>query len=357
MVATIFFNLLAVFFARLESLNYYRHGLKLSLVTIFVFMGLRYDFGNDYMSYYNLFYEINNKTDFSDVSAFVLKGNEFGWVYLNKAFAPFGFFSMIAFLSLTTSLVLYKFIKDYVPKEYYWLAVFIFVFQPYNMLVSLSAMRQFFAMTIFLFSIKYINSNKPFQYLGLIILAALFHNTALFLLILLPLTFLKWRIRIISTFIFVIIFIFMLISIREIQINIFNIIDNNLNEYVSYRESDSSTDVGLGFVLNLIILSPIIYASNVLENNSSNLFKISIVYILLIPISIANPVVGRLSFYVSPLLMAVYPLSLKSLKSKTQRSIFLIMLVFFYAYQFNGFFQSPIWQKKYSVYKTILDLL
>lgn len=355
MAATIVFNLLAVFFARSESLNHYRHGLKLSLVTIFVFMGLRYDFGNDYMSYYNLFYEINEYTLW-EISSFVLKGNEFGWVYLNKAFAPFGFFSMIVFLSLTSCLVLYKFIKDYVPKEYYWLAVFIFVFQPYNMLVSLSAMRQFVAITIFLFSIKYITSNRPFQYLGLIIFATLFHNTAFFLLIFLPLTFLRWRIRKITQLFVGVIFLLMLLFSSEIQSNIFNLIENNLDEYGSYKESTSSTDVGLGFVLNLIILSPIIYTSNVHENSSSNLFKIFIVHILFIPISIANPMVGRLSFYTSPLLMAVYPLSLKSIKSITTRTIFIILLIFFYSYQFNGFFHSPTWQKHYAVYKTILDL-
>jgi hypothetical protein len=88
-----FFNTIALFFAWKASLNKKYNGLAYSIITIFIFLAIRYDFGNEYMSYFMNFYEINEYDNFS------IKVDEIGWIYLNYIFKPFGFISMQIFLA------------------------------------------------------------------------------------------------------------------------------------------------------------------------------------------------------------------------------------------------------------------
>lgn len=65
-------------------------------------------------------------------------------------------FSLVIVLTAFEISVYYWFIKKYIPKEWYWFAVFIYVFNPNFMLTQSSMMRQTLAMCIVLLSIPYI---------------------------------------------------------------------------------------------------------------------------------------------------------------------------------------------------------
>ena len=104
-------------------------GLKLSFVLIFIFLALRYNFGNDYETYIGLFDRIKKDGDLAFDNAMYLF-YEPGWMILNWLSRPIGFFGMTILLALVYSITIYKLIKKYISLKYYWLAVFFVVFNP-----------------------------------------------------------------------------------------------------------------------------------------------------------------------------------------------------------------------------------
>ena len=70
-------------------------GLKAAFVIIFIFLALRYDYGNDYIGYMNAFNALGS--NFAHRSTYMLW--EPGWLLLNAFFQPFGFFKVAAFIT------------------------------------------------------------------------------------------------------------------------------------------------------------------------------------------------------------------------------------------------------------------
>lgn len=356
MIATLIFNSIAVFLAWLESNNSYKHGLKLSIFIMFIFLALRYDFGNDYMAYLELFQDINRYSGFNPDS-FIFKGNEIGWLYLNRFFGFLGFFPMIAFLAAFTCFVLYLFIKTYVPLRYYWFAVFIYVFQPYNMLVLSSAMRQAVVVSIFLLAIDLIIRKKIIWYILLVLIGTLFHTSAIFLLPFILLAFLNWKINIYYVLLIGVLFSVPFIFIND-TINYINFIASQyLNFYLGYiEESEIITSVGLGFALNVLIyLIVIFYSQKEIDFANNILFKIAIISFLMIPLSFGVQLIGRLNFYLLPVMMAVFPLVFLKIKKSYLRILFVNIVVLFTLYNFFIFFESDVWKNDFGVYYTIFS--
>ena len=141
MVAVSCVNLVAIFFALLESKYNFKYGLKLSIIIIFFFIGFRCDYGNDYQAYLEVFQDLN-KHDAIGIENLEFKGGEFGWNYLNlivgKLFGELGFFVLVLILSAFNLVVLYKFIRKNVPSQLLWFAIFFYVFNFEIMLVQCS---------------------------------------------------------------------------------------------------------------------------------------------------------------------------------------------------------------------------
>ena len=186
-------NIFVVFFAYQARHKRTEFFLKVSFGLIFLFLALRYNYGNDYSAYLKGFLEVNRveTIDYFD------KYWHFdpGWIFLCRIFGPFGFFAMMAVLALFNCFVYYRFIRKYVPPAYYWFAVFFYVFNPYFMLVHSSAMRQSLAISLFIFSIDYIYKKDALRYFLCIGLAALFHTSALVLLPIYLLGVFDWKIN------------------------------------------------------------------------------------------------------------------------------------------------------------------
>ena len=145
-------GLISMFFAAMPR-KQFKYGLEVAWLILFVFLAIRYDFGNDYMAYYDDFEMLNSYAKFGiDSDAH----NEPGWQILCHLFNPLGFFAMVAFLTAIECYILYRFIKEYVPERYYWFAIFLYVFTPSIMLVGASMMRNMLAITLVIVSIKYI---------------------------------------------------------------------------------------------------------------------------------------------------------------------------------------------------------
>ena len=165
MIETIVIGLICVFLAYLGRYRRLSWGFGAAMTILFVFLAIRYEWGNDYRQYIDKFTVYNSIDEFnySDPN----ERWEVGWIFLYRIFKPFGFFSLVIVLTAFEISVYYWFIKKYIPKEWYWFAVFIYVFNPNFMLTQSSMMRQTLAMCIVLLSIPYIYKKK-------VIIAALF---------------------------------------------------------------------------------------------------------------------------------------------------------------------------------------
>jgi len=144
----------------------------ISLILIGVIVGIRYEVGVDWYYYKELYIDSGfiNSDDFYF---------ENGYFYLNQFFATNGFSYQTAFFFITV--FTWFFIFKSVNRNYLSLFLF-FIFCTEFFFWSMNGVRQFIAIAIYGFSIKYIIDKKFFHFLFWIYFASLFHQTALFLL-------------------------------------------------------------------------------------------------------------------------------------------------------------------------------
>jgi len=359
MVATFIVNILAVLFAWLDSRKLCRYGLGISVFIIFVFLALRFDFGNDYPAYLQNFLNIN-RYHLINVDSFNIKGNEIAWFYLNRFFKPFGFFSLIIVLAAFNCYVLYRFIKKYVPQRYYWFAIFLYTFQTSQMLILSSAMRQAVAVSFFLIAIDFIVKKKIIHYFVTIFIASLFHTSSIILLPLILLSYLNWNLKLRHIVLVLTLFVLPLFLLDKTanNLNIFtNQYFNTYSYYLDNSDGISISDIGIGFVINVSFYVVILYYSQFEFDKTNKLFfKIAVISLLIIPLGFTIQLIGRLNFYFLPSLMVVFPLVFLKMRNRS-RNILIGSIIVFTLYNFYLFFNRGVYAEHFKDYKTILTSL
>lgn len=142
-----------------------------ALAGIIIFVGIRYDVGADYLSYENIF------KDSSDLG--IAQVMEPGYLKLNQLVRYFStnfawFTTLVIFLQ---AFFIHLAIKDF---KYYTFALLIFITTVLGSIVN--EMRQYIAVAIFFYSLKYIVDKSFFKYSIVILFAASFHYSAILLL-------------------------------------------------------------------------------------------------------------------------------------------------------------------------------
>lgn len=358
MTSVLIINLIAVFFAYLSSVKFLKFGLKASFLLIFVFLALRYDYGNDYSSYLDFYLNISN----SELSIVDLTNNEeymeIGWVLLNVLFGSFGFFILIAFLAAFNCTVYYYFIKNHVLVKYYWFATFLYVFYPGFMLIHLSAMRQSVSICIFLLALRYLEKKNAIKYFMLIGVACLFHTSAIILFPIYLLTLIDSKINkkyaTLGIVIWISLFLFgdlILTGLSKITslISLFQ-------RYEVYQNADK-LEIGSGFgVLYSTLIFILLLHFEKFQNNKNSLFiKLSIIGYLFIPVSILIPQLSRVSMYFAIVNLISLSNIIQYIKVPIMKISYILMVLFMTAYSFINFFNSNFFSDSYERYKTIFS--
>jgi transmembrane protein EpsG len=350
MITVAIFNCIVVFLASLAKSKKSVYWLKLSFIFIFFFLALRYNYGNDYMSYLKIF----NDTRGIEYGPSV----EIGWQILNLLFKPFGFFFMIAFLAAFNCIISYRFIVKYIPPSYYWLAVFIYVFTPASMLILSSAMRQSIAVTIFLFSIDYLYKKDVVRYILCIVLASFFHTSALVLIPVCLLVLMNYKVNnvmaVILFFAYVISFVF-INQLSELISVISKLFFSNYSVYLGNHSVKIGT--GLGFLFGLSVYALIVYYSRFQNDRRSLLFILAIVGYLLTPLGFINTMASRIDLYFYMFLMAAMTILLTDIKDARLRYFVLFGYIPITLLSFYNFFHNPVWAESYSTYQTVFSAL
>jgi len=358
-------------------------GLKAAFSIVFVFLALRYDYGNDYMGYliefehFGLFYE-RKAVEVSEMWW------EPGWVLLNILFQPFGFYTLVIVTSLLTCVVMYRFVRNFVPAPYQWLAIFLYVFDPYLLLVSASAMRQNMAILVFLVGVEFLCKKRFLGYFLLVAAAWSFHKSSL---VLVPIALLAFVNIKINKF-FAVLCLLTYVSLFVYGEFVFAFITSMSGVlFEKYAESYShgggaSINLGIGLAYSTVLFMSVLYFAGVEFNRDEVadgervlskqaglfasqaarrlLFKLAIVSFMFTPLAFQLAMVSRINMYFTPVMIAVYPIILFTTKNALYRLMFLGSLIPFTLYRFVSFFRSEVWQAKFGTYQTIfsaIDLL
>ena len=345
---------LAVFLAYLANWDESNFSLKVAFFLVFAFLALRYDYGNDYQAYLQDFGEIQNIQSFSanEVGEF-----EPGWRAISYMFSGFGFFALIIFLAAVNCVIYYYFVQKYAAKEFYWIAVLLYIFSPGLMLTQLTAMRQTVAIIIFLFSLRYIVNKKPIKYILCVALAASCHASGWLMLPFILIGYINFKMTT-NWVIAISLFYLVLFVWGDVLLPpIFNVAFQLMSKYENFAKLSAAAQLGsgIGLMLSLFIFISLLIASKGETGQNSIVYKMALFSFIFTPIAMVMPMVGRIGMYFLPFTMVAYPLMLKKANSIAFKACFIGIVLFLNLYAYYAFFFSPVWHAKFWTYQTILS--
>lgn len=356
-------SLLALLFTYLESKHILRDGMKIGFILVTLLGVIHYDYGNDYLNYYDIYYRITDTPfDWYDlISGDIYK--EPGWALINYAFSYIGgFFMMVAALNVLQNCFVYLFIKQNVNVKWWPIAVFIYLFSTNYYLLNFSMMRQGLAVCGFLAIWPYIKDRQWLKSLILLWLLSLVHSSALVLIPFAFWGFLPVKRGLMITCVFSALFLFLWFSSEYI-----NVIFEELTMLADFEEySDAYSDdggyesIGLGFIINLI---PFIISLKYIATDKSNdytsrqLVLLASVGAMILPFGRIIHLVSRIGIYFGIFTLASIPIAYGSIKNRIIRwgliSIFILMTL----YNYWLFFNEGAFASSYKEFKSIFSLL
>lgn len=357
MFVVIIVSLLALFLTYLENKGL-KGGMKWGFVLVAILNAIHYDYGNDYMSYYKMYMEIED-TPFSwDVLSNSIIHQDGGWVFLNYLFKPLGgFFLLVIVLSIIQNIIVYKFIKREVSSSHRTFAVFIYLMTTSFYLMSFSMLRQWFVVCIFLSCWSLIKERKWFWTLLILYLCSFIHGTAI---LLLPFAF--WGYvpvrhgKLVVTFI-IGLFVVLLIS-NDVLYGILSVLQNSGEfdlYFERYENATSELEFGVGFIMQLIPLFVTfwyLWTNKGAEADKSLVFLSSIGFVIICFMPII-PLLGRVSTYFSIFTIASIPLMYSTINNRVVKYGLIAIIILLTTYDYILFFSNPVWIKDYSTFKTI----
>lgn len=325
--------------------------LKISFIIIWFYIGIRYEYGGDYTNYEVMFWDVKSGSVPDFDSLFYLLMSVFPHYYI-----------FILFTSAIASISFYYLLKYYVDPIYYWFCILLIFLQVNLLILNCAAQRSALVVAIFIVAVRFIQSKKFIYYSILILIASAIHLSAIFLL---PLYFLRY---VKFNFVNQIIIVFLLITslfaenyISDIIIYYVplygpDLIEARFSFYMAQIE-ETSREMALThipYILTSFLYLKYVPAEYKSKDENRIIMLLSIVMILLITFRI--DMVGRYSMYLWPFYMIFIITILKYLKNHLYRMLLIVMTLFQSSWVLIKFFQQP-YGKDFLNYKTIFSNL
>lgn len=368
MYIVIFCSILALLLTYLETKGMIKNGMFWGFALITFLQVIHYDYGNDYMSYYNTYFEITqydfNLQNILDKELY----REPGWAILNYCFRPFGdygFFVLVAVISIFQGVVIYKSIKRYLPCSQWPFAMLIYLFSTSLYLMGFTMLRQMLVMMVFIALWPLIEQRKFVIPLIILYLCSFIHASSI---ILLPFAF--WGFIPMGKYtgkIFTVVYLvlFLALFIYKDLINEIFTYAQTLSEDIesykeTYEEGNRITSVGLGFFLNLIPLCVALkYISDPNNDKSFRLMTaLSSISFIILPFGQVIQLIGRVGSYFSVFSILTIPMTYAHLKNNVIRWTLISAQVILLCYSYWGFFKSPVWHESFGgEFSTIFSVI
>lgn len=341
------FSLVLVFLSYSHFFNKnYRNGLIFSFGILFIFLGIRYNFGFDYKMYEQEFFIINFKHNKWSGG---MERLEVGWVILNKLFKYVGFKGLIIFHSLIYCFSIFLFFDTfYQSRINKTLALFFLLVSPGALILHICFLRQSLALSLVLISLVLIYKDVKFYFsILLLLLAASFHLSALLFIPIFLMKYLKGTKIVYITFSLISIILILMISILNLRNVLFNSVEFLFPKYFHYLTSSENINnlklnTGLGLVflgINFVLL-----LSRIQFFFWGNKYKIvfisGIMFFIISTISFQYFFFSRLLIYFEFFYLLLIPLICDTIINKSIRYLYIIFQIIFYIYSCFIFFES-----------------
>lgn len=325
-------------------------GLLFSFYLLFIFLAIRVELGSDYAEYAKSYNELSVNPSMN------VERTEMGWVYLNRLFSSiFPFQILIALLSFLYCLAYFKMIKKWGIPKFYYLSILILFINPNLTLIQSSALRQALAIVIFLFSLKYLFTQKYIRYICCVIGASMFHLTAINLLLLPIILFFLKKMNFFAKSMIFLLFV-SLVILKNIYVDVFaNIVALFFGARYDLLLVTNSNFSLLNFIIYSALMLMLLYYYEYQEENIKPFFILTIIGLFFFPLDLIIPLSGRLGYYYFPLSVISYPYLINSLPSVIFKRMFIIVLVFIYSYRLYGIYVSETYSGAFNTYKTIFN--
>lgn len=363
MITLFLMGLVCLVLTHYASRDKFPHGLEICFAIAAFFAAIHYNYGTDYLSYQGIFddlgkrefdwYYINRKKYFTDI----------GWLVLCHVFKPIGFLYLVAFVGIVQNVIYYFFVREFVPKKWWVMAVFIYLFSENLYILNMSMMRQGFAASLFVlafFFIQKVDIKKNLIAVGLVYIAYTIHGAAIFLFPCLLLVFLKkeWAPYVTIPILLLLVILFLcpdvvnnfLLSVEDLE---------EIEEYRKYYERGEARGFSIGIIWRLIPFFVSGYCCLVNKNLTQNELRMIILSMLgfvMIPFSLAIPMIGRMFYFFTPFMMASIPITYRFLPTKWMISL-LGLEILYILYGYWGFFHSPTWMDSYYVFHSVFSVI
>lgn len=314
--------------------------LFLNILPISLIVGLRSEYNGRDTHMYTIIFKTIRDTDWNNLD--VIPRIETFYLILNKLVSEFTrdtthFFLVVSILTFTgISYYIYK-NSNKVYLSLYLCICCLYIFEP------MCTVRQMLANSLILFSYRYLLLYKYKTFIFTVIIASLFHSSALFMLCLL---FFRLKNKDLKTLFIKIAFVFIFWAIL---IQIFMPLLKLIEAYAYYLQTDmiDTNNIRLGFVrdsiFSLIPLCMLTYGIknkvyNEIEERNAYQLIVALFFFFLINLStyLVSSIIMRLGIYFEFFIILAIPLSLKIFSAKVQTYleiiIFLLFGIYFYLY-------------------------
>ena len=363
----LFGGIIAILCALLQSLGIWRSGLFCGFCITTILLAIHYDFGTDYWAYYE-WYERSLSVPFpNSISEFLTISHDPGWDMINlffgKVFGTNGFFMLVATLSIIESLCYYTFIKKFVPNNWYWFAIAIYILNNHFFILTFSMMRQSFVMAILLICFTWIQQRKIILPLIVILLASTIHNSVL---LCCPIVFIVlfsfnnqkfWGILLLSLWL-------LLLTASAILEPILSSVANLTEMFAHYVDTyskSSNMSYGVGYLLRLIpfIFLVIGLFTNQFAKEDVPMLVIWSLTIILTPFGIIIPLFERLLFYFELVSFAAFPKIINTCQSILSKSILILSILTLSIYTLYTGFYNPesVYYEAFLDFHTIFEVI
>lgn len=362
MSTLVFISLLVIFLAYLESKGSIKNGLLIGFIILTAIMSLRFEYGNDYISYSVKFLQ-DNRFSFSFKSLSKGEIEDPIWFFLNRLFGPLGFQSLVAFVTIINSIAYYNLIKKELPLHLWPFGLFVYFFTASFFPMELSMMRQGLAMALIVLAVPYILSKDRLYPIVLVALATGIHSSALVcvpFIMLLYLDFQKRMYLVVGVFVALFAMFFLakdlILNIMSSTLNSFDALEKFDEKYLlgdKYEASAAKSLFGLAMYFFPIIISFLFLKSC----NDERKIKYSILYILGTFLFLTNqiiPMMGRLAWYFTIFSVVAIPLAFERIKIRQFKPFLILFFVILTLKEYNDFFHAQNWKDAFMEFKTVI---
>lgn len=311
----------------------------ISFLIVWIVSAMRFGIGTDYFMYRDIYeYALKGATIPQIIQRYDV---EPGWATLNHILSLI--FKEPQYIFIVTSFIfifcIYKVIIEFEDRVNVGLAIFIFLSVSY--IPSFNVIRQYLAIGILMLSLKYIEQKKIIKFIIFVIMASLFHYTAL---IFLPIYYLLNH----NIGIFKLIGIFMAVFIGFINYNnIIRVITTVIPSFEKYSRYVSTGNIEINktlLIMQFAIVFFILISYKFLKKNDLFMYRMTYVYFASIVFSLLGNIatfVGRTAYYLDISQMIFIPFICRyGIKGKNKIVVNTIIIMYFMSYWFINFVYS-----------------